>query len=52
MLTNLLIITVLIILFWLAALAFYLYTSRQQVDLEQDIASLQAMLEKSDQDGN
>ncbi|MCA9872372.1 MAG: hypothetical protein KC441_01925 [Anaerolineales bacterium] len=50
MFTNLLIITILVIVFWLGATAFYLYTSRQQESLEKDITSLQNMLDKTKQD--
>ena len=47
MFTNLLIITVLIIAFWMAATAFYLYTSRQQESLEKEIEAVQQLLDKS-----
>jgi hypothetical protein len=47
MFTNLLIITVLIIAFWMAATAFYLYTSRQQESLEKEIEAVQKLLDKS-----
>ena len=50
MFSNLLIITIVVIVFWLAATAYYLYTSRQQESLEKEIVSLQAMLDKTNQD--
>jgi len=50
MFTNLLIITILIIVFWAAATAYYLYTSRQQESLEKEIVSLQEILDKTNRD--
>ena len=50
MFANLLVVTILIIVSWVAAAAYYLYTSRQHESLEQDIEALQALLDKSRQD--
>ncbi|MBK8984645.1 MAG: hypothetical protein IPM39_00960 [Chloroflexi bacterium] len=52
MFTNLLIVTLLIIGSWLAATAYYLYTSRQQADLEKEIGDLQRTLDKLNRKGN
>lgn len=47
MFTNLLIISILIIVFWLGATALYLYTSRQQKELQEEITMLQELLNKT-----
>ena len=45
MFENLTLIAVVISILWLASFALYLYSSRQQKDLLQDIDTLQHMLE-------
>lgn len=52
MFDNLLIIAIVIILFWVAALAFYLITSRKQIDLEKRIQSLNEMLDQTNNQGD
>lgn len=48
MFENLLLIVVVIMIMWIGILAYYLVTSRQQADLQQDIESLREMLDESD----
>ncbi len=48
MFDNLLLITIVIIVMWLGMLVYYLTTSRQQGDLQQNIESLRRLLDKSD----
>jgi hypothetical protein len=47
MLTNLLVVSIVIIGSWVVASAYYLYTSRQHEEIEKDIESLQALLDQS-----
>jgi len=46
MFDNLLLIAILVIVFWLSILIFYLYTSRQQQNLQADIETLRQMLDQ------
>lgn len=48
MFENLTLLIVLIALFWLGAYGFYLYTSRQQKDIANDLDRLNEKLNKSD----
>ena len=45
MFENLVLIAVIIMILWVGTLAYYLVTSRQQTDLQENIESLQTMLE-------
>ena len=47
MFDNFLLITIVIIVMWIAALVFYLVTSRGQGDLQDSIEKLSGMLDKS-----
>lgn len=49
MLDNLTILAVVIIVFWLGALAFYFYTSRQQRSIRDDLDALRGRLEELDE---
>ncbi|HEX6385764.1 MAG TPA: hypothetical protein VF177_13925 [Anaerolineae bacterium] len=44
MLDNLPLIAIVLIILWLAAFAFYMYTSRQQRDIENELDALKKML--------
>lgn len=46
MYSNLLIVTLIVLVLWLGATAYYLYTSRQQEGLEKEIESLQELLDR------
>jgi DNA-binding GntR family transcriptional regulator len=48
MLNNLALIGILIIVLWIAAAAYYLYTSRQQKELTSEIEEIREILEKSE----
>ena len=48
MFENLVLIAVVIMILWVGALAYYLITSRQQSDLQENIESLQSMLEEGE----
>jgi preprotein translocase subunit YajC len=48
MFDNLVLIAVVIMILWIGVLAYYLVTSRQQKDLQEDIESLREMLDKTD----
>lgn len=49
MLENLTLLAIIIIIFWLGALTFYFYTSRQQHDIQNDLDALRAKLDELDQ---
>lgn len=46
MVENLTVLAVIIILFWLGAIGYYLYTSRQQKDIQDDLTTLRAKLDE------
>lgn len=46
MLENLTLLAIIIIVFWLGALGYYFYTSRQQSDIQDDLTSLRAKLDE------
>jgi hypothetical protein len=48
-LDNLTILAIVIIVFWLGALAFYFYTSRQQSSIRADLDALRGRLEELDE---
>jgi hypothetical protein len=50
-LDNLALVALLMLALWVIAFAFYLYLNRQQTELNDDIDSVQALLEK-DSAGN
>lgn len=50
MFANLLFVTIVIIVLWVAAVAYYLYSSRQHGSLEKDIEALHTLLEKNQRD--
>jgi Na+/melibiose symporter-like transporter len=50
MFANLLLVTILIIGIWVAATAYYLYTSDQHTSLKKEIESVQALLDKNKRD--
>jgi Tfp pilus assembly protein PilO len=49
MFSNLLLVTVIIFVLWLAAMGYYLYSSRQQESLEEQIETVQKLLDDSGQ---
>lgn len=49
MFSNLLLVTVIIFILWTVAMGYYLYTSRQQESLEEQVESLQELLDNSKQ---
>lgn len=46
MLENLTYLAIIITIFWLGAIGFYFYTSRQQSEIQDDLASLRAKLDE------
>lgn len=48
MLDNLLLIAVVIMIMWVGIMAYYLYTSRRQTDLQKEIEDLREMLDETD----
>lgn len=48
---NLVLIAVIIILMWLAAIGYYIYLSRQQRDLADEIRRLREMLGQGQEEG-
>lgn len=50
MLDNLTLLAVLIILFWLGAIAYYFYTSRQHRQIRDELDELRKMLENDTQE--
>lgn len=52
MLDNLTLIAIVIIVLWLAAFAFYMFTSRQQPRIEEELEALKEMLGPEDGDGS
>lgn len=46
MLENLTVLAVIIIVFWVGALAYYFYTSRQQDEIREDLDDLREKLEQ------
>lgn len=46
MLENLTLLAVIITVFWMAALAYYFYTSRQQNEIRDDLEDLREKLEQ------
>lgn len=46
MLENLTLLAVIIIVFWMAALAYYFYTSRQQNEIREDLDDLHEKLDR------
>jgi CcmD family protein len=48
MLENLLLIAIVIMIMWVGILAYYLYTSRRQTDLQKNIENLRGMLDETD----
>lgn len=52
MLDNLTLLAVVIIVFWLGALAYFFYTSRQQKEIQEELDILRDMLEDETQKPN
>lgn len=52
MLDNLTLLAVVIIVFWLGALAYFFYTSRQQKEIQEELDVLRDMLEDETQEPN
>jgi len=51
-LDNLTVLAVIIIIFWVGALAYYFYTSRQQREIRNDLDALRKKLDETEeQDG-
>lgn len=48
MLDNLTLLALIIIVVWLATLAFYFYTSRQQKDIRQELDEVRALLDEGE----
>lgn len=49
MFSNIVLVTVIIFILWLAAMGYYLYSSRQQESLEEQVESVQKLLDDSGQ---
>jgi hypothetical protein len=49
MFSNIMLVTVIIFLLWLGAMGFYLYSSRQQNSLEDQVEAVQSLLDDSGQ---
>ncbi len=47
MFTNLLMVTAVIFVLWLVAMGYYLYSSRQQESLEEQVDAVQKLLDDS-----
>lgn len=47
-LDNLTLLAVVIIVFWMAAMAYYIYTSRQQQEIRKELQGLRSMLDEVD----
>jgi cell division protein FtsL len=50
MLDSLPVLALIIIIFWVTLLGYYLYLSRKQYDLRQDIKKLRSLLQESDEE--
>ena len=50
-LDNLTLLAVIIIVVWMAALAFYFYTSRQQKEIREELEAVRALLEEDKEAG-
>jgi preprotein translocase subunit YajC len=48
MFSNLWLVTIIIFVLWVAAMGYYLYSSRQQETLQSQVEALQKMLDDSD----
>ncbi|MBE2223211.1 MAG: hypothetical protein IAF02_16835 [Anaerolineae bacterium] len=49
MFSNIVLVTVVVFVLWLAAMGYYLYSSRQQESLEKQVEAVQKMLDDSGQ---
>jgi preprotein translocase subunit YajC len=49
-LDNLTLLAAIIILFWLGAIAYFFYTSRQQREIQEELDALRQMLENDAQE--
>ncbi len=49
MFSNLILVTVIVFVLWLVAMGYYLYASRQQVDLKNQVKQVQELLDDSGQ---
>jgi Tfp pilus assembly protein PilO len=49
MFSNLLLVTVIVFVLWLLAMGYYLYSSRQQESLEEQVEVVQNLLDDSGQ---
>jgi len=52
MFSNILLVTVIIFVLWMAVMGYYLYTSRQQDSLEDQVGAVQKLLDDSGQSGS
>ena len=50
MFSNIVLVTVIVFVLWLVAMGYYLYSSRQQESLEEQVESVQKLLDDSSQD--
>ncbi|MFO7681556.1 MAG: hypothetical protein R6X34_16045 [Chloroflexota bacterium] len=48
MFSNLWLVTIIIFVLWVAVMGYYLYSSRQQENLQSQVEALQKMLDDSD----
>lgn len=48
MLDNLTVLAVIIIVIWLATLAYFFYTSRQQTDIRQELDELRKLMDQEE----
>jgi hypothetical protein len=51
MFDNLIVVAIIIIVFWLGALAYYFYVSRQQNELGEEIGKLREQLDTLEREG-
>lgn len=49
MFSNLIVVTVIVFVLWLGAMGYYLYASRQQESLEEQVEAVQKILNDSNQ---
>jgi CcmD family protein len=51
MFENLTLLAIIIIVAWLAALAYFFYTSRQQADIRRELEELREMMDQEEREG-
>lgn len=51
MLDNLTLVALLIIVVWVATLAYYFYVSRQQTEIREELEGLQKLMDQEEREG-